>query len=339
MNLFAVLSTAVQEQEGGDFFFPVQASTNAARVDDLYYFIFWVSLVAFVAICAATAYFAFKYRRSRVGMVPEDSPHHSTSIEIIWSVIPSLLMVAMFWYGFEDYVDRRTMPEDAMQIDVTASKWSWSFSYPNGAQVPGKPSDGVWDTDGFEGAGLHVPPNEPVVFRILATDVLHSFSVPAMRVKMDGVPGRYTYAWFEATIPGTYELYCTEYCGQQHSQMLSKVIVHETRASYDLWLSAQVLPEDPYLRGEKLYNLKGCFACHSLDGAVVIGPSFKGIYGTDRTFADGSTGTVDDNYIRESLLNPTAKVVEGFQPSMPPFQGQLEEVDIAGLIEFIKGQQ
>lgn len=342
MNLSAVLSAAVQQKEweGGDYFFPVQASSNAARVDDLYYFIFWVSLVAFVAICAATAYFAFKYRRSKVGMVPEDSPHHSVSIEIVWSVIPALLMVWMFWLGFVDYVDRRTMPEDAMQIDVTATKWSWSFRYPNGAELPGKPADGVWDADGTNDAGLHVPPYEPVVFRINATDVLHSFSVPAMRVKMDGVPGRYTYAWFEATMPGTYELYCTEYCGTQHSQMLSKVIVHPSRADYDAWVAGKVVPVAPTAEyGEHLYNLKGCLACHSLDGTAIIGPSFQGSYGASRSFTDGTTGVVDDNYIRESILNPNAKVVEGFAPAMPPFQGQIDDVGIAALIEFIKAQQ
>lgn len=333
MNLFAVLATAVQ-QEGG-FFFPVQASTNAGRVDDLYFFIFWVSLVAFIGVCAATAYFAVRYRRSKVGVVPEDSPHHSTAIEIVWSVVPALLMVAMFWYGFEDYVDRRTMPTDAMRIDVTAQKWAWGFGYPNGAQVPGM----LADDDYFVKSGLHVPPNEPVVFRLMAVDVLHSFSVPAMRVKMDAVPGRYTYAWFEANKPGTYQLYCTEYCGQQHSQMLSKVVVHRSREEYDEWVAGQVIEKEPTAAyGEHLYNLKGCVACHSVNGDAVVGPTFKDSYGKQRPLADGSSVTVDDNYIRQSILDPLSQVAQGFVPAMPSFQGQVDEVDIAALIEFIKAQ-
>jgi cytochrome c oxidase subunit 2 len=314
-------------------------------VDDIYYFIFWVSLVAFIAICVATAWFAFRYRRSRVGVVPEDSPHHSTAIEIVWSVVPAVLMVAMFWYGFVDYVDRRTMPEDAMRIDVSAQKWVWSFRYPNGAQVPGVLGTiGANQDPAWSKSGLHVPPNEPVVFRIMSNDVLHSFSVPSMRVKMDAVPGRYTYAWFEATKPGVYDLYCTEYCGQQHSQMLSKVIVHPSRADYESWVASQVIEKEPSVAyGEYLYNLKGCVACHSVDGNVVLGPTFQGSYGAERNLADGSSVTIDENYIRQSILDPMSQIAlkedgGSYLGVMPAFQGQVDDVDLAALIEFIKAQ-
>jgi cytochrome c oxidase subunit 2 len=265
---------------------------------------------------------------------PEDSPHHSVSIEIVWSVVPSILMVMMFWYGFEDYVERRTMPKDAEVIDVVAKKWDWTFRHSNGAEIAGRNLQDPSDTSTYT---LHVPPYEPVVFRMTSLDVLHSFSVPSMRVKMDVIPGRYSYAWFEAQIPGTYELYCTEYCGTSHSQMLSKVYVHPTRADYDEWVAAQAKPTDPMALGEYLYKIK-CASCHSVDGSAVIGPSFLDSYGAERQFVDGSSGVMDDNYIRESILYPGAKVVAGYANQMTAFAGQLDEAELTALISFIQRQ-
>ena len=329
MNLLNLL--ALPQSGAETFWFPSQASTGASRVDDLFYFIFYVSLFAFIAIVLATIIFSLKYSRSRVGIDPEDSPHHSTKIEIVWSVIPSLFMVAMFWYGFKDFVDRRNPPADAYQIDATAQMWSWNFKYPNGAESFG--GDVAID----KGDGLVVPINQPVLMRLESTDVLHSFFVPAFRVKQDAVPGRYTYVWFEATEIGEFPLYCAEYCGSRHSRMLAKVNVL-SQEDFDAWLAKTVdissLP--PIERGEKLFGAKGCTACHTTTGVAGIGPALNGLYGKQETLMDGTQVTVDDNYIRESLLDPQAKIVEGFGPTMTSFAGQLSDDDVSAIIAYIK---
>ncbi|MHC4380853.1 MAG: cytochrome c oxidase subunit II, partial [Planctomycetota bacterium] len=225
----ALIPLLLQHTEG-DFWFPSQASRNASVVDELFYFIFYVSLFAFIAIVLATAIFAVKYRRGKVGMEPEDSPHHSTSIEIVWSVIPALFMVVMFWYGFKGYVDVRTVPDNAYEIQVKAKKWDWKFVYPEGIDSFGGNVD---IKDG--GEGMVVPIGRPVSVRLESSDVLHSFFIPDFRVKMDVVPGRYTYAWFEATKPGVYPLYCAEYCGTRHSRMLGQVRA-VPEEEFQLWL-------------------------------------------------------------------------------------------------------
>lgn len=328
----AMISVLLQHSEG-DFWFPSQASKNASSVDELFYFIFYVSLFAFIAICLATAIFAWRYRRSKVGMNPEDSPHHSTAIEIVWSVIPAALMVAMFWYGFKGYVEARSVPADAYEIQVKAKKWDWNYVYPEGVESYGGNAD-----MNDEGEGLVVPVNTPVSIRLESADVLHSFYVPEFRVKMDVVPGRYTYAWFEAIEEGTYPLYCTEYCGQKHSRMLGKVVV-KSQEDFQVWLKAQevdlaTLP--PAEAGALLFK-KNCASCHTVDGKLSVGPPLNAKYGTQEKLADGSSVTVDDNYIRESILDPDAKVVDGFQGvSMTSFANQFSDDEISYLISYIK---
>jgi len=329
MNLSALLRAAAWLQQDGDYFFPVEASTNAGEVDRIYYFIFWVSAVSFALIVGATIYFAIKYRRTKVGMNPEDSPHHSTSIEIVWSVIPTLFMIVMFKWGFDDYVDRRTPPGDAYQVNVHSQKWSWSYSYDEG------PETGMGWLGG-EGEGLVVPVNVPIKLRIDSADVLHSFSVPAFRIKMDAVPGRYTYAWFEATKVGEYPVFCTEYCGTRHSRMLSKVQVL-SQEDFDAWMKAQGNLADlpPVEAGQKLFQRK-CASCHNMDGTKLIGPALNGLYGKEESLVGGAKVTVDDNYIRDSILEPSAQIVEGYPDAMTPFAGQLSEDEISWLITYIK---
>lgn len=306
--------------------FPPAASHNAGYSDWVFYFIFWTCLVVLVGVCVATIWLAVKYRRSKVGMIPQDSPHHSTTLEIVWSVVPSFFLVAMFWYGFKDYEDRRNIPADSYEILTRGQKWAWSFAYPNG----------------YESTELHVPPNEAVRIRLESVDVLHSFFVPAFRVKLDAVPGRYNWVWFDAITPGTYPLYCAEYCGQQHSQMDAKVIVHESRAEFDAWLAkesdwSRLTPEQA---GEKVYMVAGCVACHSLTGGTGTGPSFAGLWGTQRALADGTSVTFDENYVRESILNPNAKLSAGFAPNLMPanFAQTLNDDKISWLIALIKSK-
>ena len=329
MNLLNLL--ALPQNGAETFWFPSQASTGAARVDDLFYFIFYVSLFAFIAIVLATIIFSLKYSRSRVGMEPEDSPHHSTKIEIVWSVVPALFMVAMFWYGFKDFVDRRNPPANSYQIDAVGQMWSWTFKYPNGATSMGG------NTDIDKGEGLVVPLGQPVVMRLESKDVLHSFFVPAFRVKQDAVPGRYSYVWFEATEIGEFPLYCAEYCGSKHSRMLATVKV-VSQADFDIWLAsaADISDLPPVERGEKLFSINGCIACHDVSGVNGLGPALNGKYGTQESLMDGTSVTVDDNYIRESLLDPQAKIVTGYTTPMTSFAGQLSDDDISAIIAYIK---
>jgi cytochrome c oxidase subunit II len=329
MNMYSFLSMLFQHQKE-DFFFPTQASTNAAAADFIFYFIFYVSLFAFIAIVLATAIFAWRYRRSKVGMTPEDSPHHSTKIEIVWSVIPSLLMVVMFWYGFEDYTARRTPPADSYEIQAKASKWQWEFSYPNGAS-----SFGFVDAGEYQGKGLVVPIGKNVKIRLEAADVLHSFSVPAFRVKMDAVPGRYTDVWFNATQLGDFPIFCTEYCGTKHSRMLSYVHV-VSEEDFAVWLKENQMDPNasPAEKGERLFAAK-CSACHSIDGSIKVGPALNGKYGTEETLADGSKVMIDDNYILKSITNPAAEIVAGFegvvmQPDL------LNDEETSFVIEYLK---
>ena len=319
-----------------DFWFPESASTNAEVVDSLFYGILWICIVFFVLIVGLMIAFLAKYR-ARPGHKEEHTAHHNNALEALWSIIPSLLLIPIFGYGFIGYLDLRTPQEGALEIEVIAKKWAWAFRYPNGHI----------DED------LHVPLDEPVKLVMSSDDVLHSLYIPAFRVKMDCVPGRYSKMWFQATrMPrdrteeeGQYgedaegfDLFCTEYCGTGHSAMLAKVIVHES-GTYEAWLEKAIEwldSESPAERGLSIYKKRGCAGCHSIDGRAGTGPSFKNIYGAMHEMADGSQVEVDENYIRESVLNPMAKIRAGYQPVMPSFQGQLKDRDIAALIWFIK---
>lgn len=305
----------------GTFWFPSSSSSVAPMVDDLFYLILWISVVFFVLIVGVMTYFVLKYRR-REGMIPEHSAHHNTTLEVTWSVIPGLILVVIFYQGFTGYLDMRTPPPDAYEIQVIAKKWSWAFRYPNGHI----------DTE------LHLPVDTPIQFRLQSDDVIHSFFVPAFRVKMDCVPGRYTQTWVKATEVGEYVLYCAEYCGTRHSDMLAKVVVHEA-GEFDKWLSDasdflnRMSPEDA---GKLLYQRRGCIQCHSIDGSAKQGPTFKGTYGTEQPLTNGEKIVVDDNYIRESILNPMAKIRAGYRPVMPTFQGQLKDPEIDAIIAYMK---
>ncbi len=329
MNPFAAIMASLPPQQGGRGsdpldMFPPEASVNAANSDWVYYFIFWVSAASLLLICLATVYFMWRYRRSRVGLHPEDSPHHSTKLEVVWSVIPAFFLVAFFWYGFEDYVDRRTIPQDAYEIKAQARKWSWTFVYPNGHKEN----------------HLRVPAGKNVKVRLESADVLHSFYVPAFRVKMDVVPGRYGWTWFRSDSPGEYPLFCAEYCGDQHSQMDARVIVLP-EAEFEKWLaeSGDLSSLPPEKAGEKIYQTAGCLACHTTNGVRTVGPGFGSIaWGAPRKLADGSSVPFDENYVRESILDPNAKVAEGFTPNVMPanFAEQLNDEQIDWLIAYIE---
>ncbi|MCS3704389.1 cytochrome c oxidase subunit II [Salinibacter ruber] len=306
----------------GDFWLPEAASTMAPKIDSLFTFVNVVSGILLVGVVTAMLWFMYRYRRQDPAERP--SPvKESKLLEISWIVIPTILVLLVFNWGFKSFVAQKTIPDNAYEIRVQARSWGWSFEYPNGVTT---------DT-------LYVPADEPVKTTMSSQDVIHSFYVPAFRVKQDVLPNRYTSVWFEATKEGTYDLFCTEYCGRNHSEMDVEVKV-VSRARFDEWLESAGTPDDiplPEL-GEKLYTQQGCQGCHSLDGSDMVGPTWKGLYGkTDHQMADGSTVTADANYLRESILQSGAKVVEGYQNVMPSY-ASLSEREVTGLVEFIKEQ-
>jgi cytochrome c oxidase subunit 2 len=306
----------------GSFWMPVQASTFAGEVDTIFYFIYWLCVLFFFLIMGAVGYFAWAYRMK--GPDDRTSPIRGNHrLEIIWSVIPSILLVVMFAWGFEAFMEQQRAPADAIDIDITGQKWSWTMTYENGGQ---------------DGNHLVVPVNQPVELTMHSVDVLHSFFIPAFRVKRDVLPNRYTTIWFEATQLGSFHIFCTEYCGDLHSNMIGTVDV-VSQEEYDEYLSTlQGCAEGETLAdcGARVYTSNGCNACHSVTGDIVIGPSFLGLFGTERNFEDGTTALADENYIRQSLMEPNSQVVQGFDPVMPTFAGRIDEDQLTALIAFIR---
>lgn len=310
---------------------PEQASTVAGMSDALYMFILWLSAFFFALIVGATVWFAFRYRRR--GDNDRTSPiKHNTRLEVVWSIIPTLLLLVMFWWGFQDWMVMNIAPDNALEVRVKAQKWSWQFEYPRyGAtsQEPGTPA----------GAALVVPANTPVKLIMSSSDVLHSFYVPAFRLKKDVVPGRYTTMWFESPKPGTYDVLCAEYCGTDHSRMITRIIV-KSKEDFKEWvengagLDWKNTPLDQI--GALLYKNYGCQQCHSIDGTPNTGPTMQGLWGKDESCTDGSTVKVDENYVKESILYPGKKVVQGYAPKMPSFKGKMKDREIDALIEFMK---
>lgn len=307
---------------------PESASNLAASVDNITLFVTIVSVFFFVLISAVLVAFAIKYRRRS----EDQETAYITSnelVEIIWTVIPSVLLMVIFAWGWIAFKELRNPPPEAVEVNVVAKQWIWQFEYFNGKKSLNE---------------LYVQHNKPVRLIMRSEDVLHSFFVPQFRVKQDILPGIYTQLWFTPTKVGTFDLLCAEYCGAGHSQMLASVKVLSPEA-FTRWEKGDELGEDsvavvstasPAERGKDLYSQRGCLACHSVDGKKMIGPSFKNLYGATETLEDGSSVEVDENYLRESIYEPQAKMVKGYAPSMPSFKGILSEDEVTALIEYIK---
>jgi cytochrome c oxidase subunit 2 len=300
---------------------PDSTTAGAGAVDWLFYAILWISVFFFALIVGLMVVFVILYRR-RPGVGPGHAPSHNTALEVTWTVIPIMIVILIFYWGFIGYMDMRLPPREAYEIDVVARQWAWQFNYANGY------SDSI----------LHVPVDQPVRLIMRSEDVIHSLSIPDFRVKMDLVPGRYTKTWFRAREPGEHELYCLEYCGTGHSDMTTQVIVHKP-GEFEQWLENAALGMEamsPAERGRRLYVDRGCAGCHSTDGTAKTGPSFQGIWGQTHRFRNAPPTQVDENYVRESIVDPSAKVREGFEDKMNSYQGQLSDREIGFLIEFIQ---
>lgn len=303
---------------------PPGGSTIAGDVDALFYFIVYAAIAIFGIVLFGLIYFTFKYRGKKAEAEGTTSGiSHNTVLELAWSIIPAILVIIVFVWGFNVYMKMSIVPKDAMEVKVTAQKWFWSFDYPEGINTVNE---------------LVVPVEKPVKLLMSSRDVIHSFFVPAFRVKMDVLPNRYTLTWFEATKIGRYDIMCAEFCGDKHSEMLGKVRVVSER-EYEEWLKSgteAAAGMTPVEYGRNLFRTKACYTCHNIDGTSAVGPALNGIVGKSVVFASGKQVTVDENYIRESILNPQASVVAGYQPVMPTYQGILNDRQVDALIAYIK---
>jgi cytochrome c oxidase subunit II len=305
-----------------EYMLPPARSVTAENTDALFHFINVTSVILLLGITAAILYFSWKYRRrSEDDVTPVIS--HNNKLEITWSVIPLILVMIVFGWGFSGYMDLRTAPSDAYEVKVIGKSWLWEFHYNTGHVSVNE---------------LHVPVDRPVKLVMRSDDVLHSFFVPDYRVKMDVLPNRYTSLWFQATETGESIVYCTEYCGTAHSNMLATVIVH-SQEDFETWLETAGSADDdmdPVELGEQLVTRYACNTCHSSDGRQLSGPTFQGLWMSERTMVDGEVVTADENYIRESILEPNARITEGYDPVMPSFAGSLSDRQIDAIIEYIK---
>ncbi|PKA04167.1 cytochrome c oxidase subunit II [Leptospira ellisii] len=317
---------------------PVQASEVAKNVDNLYLFLLVSSLISFVILIGGMTWFIFKYRR-KTDADKTAYITHNTLAEFLWSFIPLVIMIVIFWWGWRIFADLRKVHDKGdIEIHVTARQWQWTFKYPNGVTVV-SPNATEKLNSLFQPNGIYVPVGKTVRLVMTSQDVIHSFYVPAFRNKMDAIPGRYTTLTFTPTEKGDFIVYCTEFCGTSHSNMLSAIRVVDSE-TFDKWYAAagnvDLSKIPPAELGKKLYAEKACAGCHSIDGSRLVGPSYKGLFGSAREFEAGPGANADENYIRKSILQPTAQVVKGYPPAMPSYQGQLSDDEINALIEYIK---
>ena len=335
---------------------PLQGTEIAGHWDSLYNFLVWLSVFFFVLVVGAMIVFAWQYR-SRPGIKTKYITHN-LALEAIWIGIPTVLLLVIFAWGYSLYHEMRQAPLDAYEIHAIGKQWVWTFQYDDGRQTAGE---------------VYVPMNRPVKIILTASDVLHGFFIPNFRVKQDAVPGMYSSVWFEAKVPGKHQIFCTEYCGTSHSGMLAKLIVltdeqwaawnrgkklgqipnagetiavndsdaHTDTLQYGKSVAerAQVSYAEPLsgmaVHGRQIFNRNQCSTCHSVDGSSKSGPSLKGLFNARVELTSGSV-IADENYIRESIEKPQAKIVKGYGAGMPPYQGVLSETDLNELIAYIK---
>ncbi len=298
--------------------FPERASTIAHEVDALYFFLVGLSGFFALLIAGLIVGFAIRFRRRHADEVGAEV-HGGMLLEIGWTVIPFIITMVIFFWGAKVYFAMANPPAETLNIYVVGKQWMWKVQHVTGQREINQ---------------LHVPVGRPVRLIMTSEDVIHDFSIPAMRVKADVIPGRFVQIWFEPTSPGTYQIFCAEYCGTQHSAMIGQVVVLEP-AAYQAWLSGGATEGSLASRGERLFSDLACNTCHQA-GSRGRGPMLAGVFGHSVQLQDGSIVMADENYIRESIMQPAAKVTAGYQPVMPAFQGLVSEEQLLALIEYVK---
>jgi cytochrome c oxidase subunit 2 len=299
-------------------FFPQQASTQAGEVDAIYFFMVAVGAFFSILIAGLIVFFAIRYRRRHRQEVGY-AIHGSLALELMWTIIPFFIVMVMFVWGAKVFFDIYRPPAGAMEIYVTGKQWMWKVQHMDGQREINE---------------LHVPVGRPVKLIMGSEDVIHSYYIPAFRVKADVVPGRYNVLSFTATKPGTYHLFCAEYCGTKHSGMIGSVVAMEPQ-EFQAWLAGGPASESPVAAGEKLFSDLACNTCHRGD-TQGRGPMLTGLFGKPVELQDGRTVVADEAYLRESIVNPQAKIVAGFQPLMPTFQGLVTEEQLLQLISYVR---
>ncbi len=297
--------------------FPDSASTVAGRIDALFAFLIGVSVFFLALIGAALVLFSIRYRR-----VPGRTARQiegSVPLEVFWTAVPLAIVLFVFGWGAKLFFVVQTPPAEGMRFHVTGKQWMWKIQHPSGQR---------------EINALHVPLGQPIVMTMISEDVIHSFYVPAFRVKQDVVPGLYTRLWFEPTREGTYHLFCAEYCGTKHSDMIGDVVVMDP-AEYQAWLDGRPAERNPVEAGAILFQNLRCDTCH-FRGSGARGPELAGRFGQEVPLSDGQRARFDEGYVRESLLEPAKRVSAGFQPVMPTYKGQIDEDDVLALIAYLK---
>ena len=301
--------------------FPERASTIAPRVDALYFFLLAIAIFFGLLIAGLIVYYAVKFHRRSPDAVGARI-HGGMVLEVTWTVVPLLITMVIFVWGASVYFAMASPPAHRLNIYVVGKQWMWKFQHLDGQREINE---------------LHVPVGRPVKLITTSEDVIHDFFVPAFRVKADVLPGRYVTIWFQPTRPGRYHLFCAEYCGTRHSGMIGEVVVMEPN-EYETWLSGGAAEGSLASAGAKLFQDLACNTCHRPD-AQGRGPVLEGLFGKTVTLQSGETVTVDEAYVRESILTPSAKITAGFQPIMPTFQGLVTEEQLLALIEYVKSLQ
>jgi cytochrome c oxidase subunit II len=303
-------------------FLPDSASTLSSKVDAIYFYLSGVTLFFTLLISAILVFFVIRYRRRTPYEIPRPIAG-SHKLETLWTIIPFMIAMTMFGWGASVYFEQSRPPQNAIEVYVVGKQWMWKIQHSTGQREINE---------------LHVPVGRKVKLIMTTEDAIHDFFVPAFRMKADLIPGKYTTEWFEATKTGTFHLFCAEYCGMNHSGMIGSVIVMEPR-EFDNWLSGNTGNTTPAVAGQQLYQTLGCVSCHGASGEGGRGPTLAGLFGREVRLVGGQTVRADEAYIRESIINPQAKLVEGFGPIMPTFQGQISEDQLVQLLAFIKSLQ
>lgn len=298
---------------------PDSASTLSGEVDALYFYISGVTVFFTLLIALAVVFFVIRYRRRNAFEIPRPI-EGSTKLETLWSVIPLLIALTFFAWGAKIYFAQYRPIQNAMEIHVVGKQWMWKFQHQTGQREINE---------------LHVPVGRRVKLIMTTEDVIHSLFFPAFRTKVDVVPGRYTSQWFEATKPGRYHFFCAEFCGMNHSGMRGYIEVMEPK-DFDNWLSGNANQTSPAAAGHALFETLGCASCHGANGEGGRGPALLGVYGNNVVLSNGPTVRADEGYLRESIVNPQAKIVNGFNPIMPSFQGQVTEEQLLTLVAYMK---
>jgi cytochrome c oxidase subunit 2 len=297
--------------------FPPEASKIAPQMDALFFFMVLVSLIGLTVVVLLVLGFSILYSKKRHPVAVQ--VEGSTLLEATWTIIPLGLFLVMFVWGALIYFRVYTPPANSMNIYVVGKQWMWKIEHPGGQH---------------EINALHIPTGQPIQLTLISQDVFHSFSIPAFRVKREAIPGRYTTVWFEATTPGSYHLFCTQYCGTDHSHMIGEVVV-QTPEEYRKWLTRSTSGASLAQNGERLFASLSCAACHNARPDA-RGPNLANVYGSKLTLTNGQTITADEGYLRESILNPSQHITQGYAPIMPTYQGQVSEEGVIALIEYIK---